>query len=83
MCRSLCIAHKSVDDVPLITPVGVEYSDEECSLAVGKVIGCESLKASSRINSSVVIFLHLIVKVNIVVEQGIVLRNTRQNFPPY
>lgn len=58
-------------------PVGVDYSVEECSLAVGEVVGYECIKAASRMNSAVVMFLDSADKVNLVVERGIVLRNAR------
>lgn len=57
-------------------PVGPEYSVEDCGLAVGEVVGYDSVKAASRMNSAVVIFLDSIDKVNLVVERGIVLRNS-------
>lgn len=36
--------------------VGVEFSVKECSLAVGQVIGHESIRSASRINSVMVLF---------------------------
>ena len=50
---------------------------EECGLAAGEVVGCDSIKALSRMNSAVVMFLDSIDKVNILVERGIVMRNTQ------
>ena len=38
--------------------------------------GCDRIKAWSRVTSAVVMFLDSIDKVNILVERGIVLRNT-------
>ena len=45
-------------------PVGVEFSVEECGLAAGEVVGCDSIKALSRMNGAVVMFLDAIDKVN-------------------
>ena len=42
----------------------------------GEVGGCDRIKAWSRVTSAVVMFLDSIDKVNILVERGIVLRNT-------
>lgn len=42
---------------------------------VGEVVGYECLRAASRMNSSVIMFLDLMDKVNLIVEHGIVLRN--------
>ena len=50
---------------------------EECGLAAGEVVGCDSIKALSRMNGAVVMFLDAIDKVNTLVERGIVLRNTQ------
>lgn len=63
-------------------PVGVDFSVEECGLAVGELVGCESVKAASRMNNAVVMFLDSIDKVNSVVERGIVLRNTHTTVFP-
>ncbi|KAI3355570.1 hypothetical protein L3Q82_018401 [Scortum barcoo] len=51
-------------------------SVEEVGSAVGEVVGFESVKSASRMNSAVVIFLDEVVKVERVVEAGIVLRDT-------
>ncbi|KAI3365345.1 hypothetical protein L3Q82_010129, partial [Scortum barcoo] len=51
-------------------------SVEEVGSAVGEVVGFESIKSASRMNSAVVIFLDEVVKVERVVEAGIVLRDT-------
>ena len=66
----------------LKVPVGVVYSVEECCEAVGEVVGCASVKAASRMNSAVVIFLDAVEKVNAVVEHGIVLRDTHTTVFP-
>ena len=50
---------------------------DECGLAAGEVVGWDSIKALSRMNSAVVMFLDSIDKVNILVERGIVMRNTQ------
>lgn len=56
-------------------PVGVDCSVEECSLAVGQIVGCESIRSASRMNHAMVLFLDSIDKVNKVVEQGIVVKD--------
>lgn len=56
-------------------PVGVDCSIEECSLAVGEVVGHSCIKSASRMNSVIVLFLETIEKVNEVVEQGIVIKD--------
>lgn len=55
--------------------VGIECPVEECSLAIGQVIGHESIKSASRMNSAMVLFLHSVEKVNKIVEQGVVVKN--------
>lgn len=49
---------------------------EECSLAVGKVAGYDSILSASRMNSAFVIFLNSIEKVNNAVQSGIVIQGT-------
>lgn len=56
-------------------PVGVDCSVEECSLAVGEVVGHSYIKSASRMNSAIVLFLETIEKANQVVEQGIVIKD--------
>ena len=51
-------------------------SVEEVGYAVGEVVGFDSIKLASRMNSAVVIFLDEVHKVEQVVETGIVLRDT-------
>ncbi len=50
-------------------------SVEEVGYAVGEVVGFDSVKTASRMNSAVVIFLDEVHKVEQVVEAGIVLRD--------
>ena len=57
-------------------PVGVECSVEECSLAVGAVVGYNAIRSASRMNSAVVLFLDEVEKVNTLVEKGIVLKDS-------
>lgn len=52
-------------------PVGIECSVEECSLAVGQMIGDESIRLASRMNSVMVLFLDSVEKMNKIVEQRI------------
>lgn len=58
-------------------PAAAGCSVEECSLAVGAIIGYDSIKSASRMNSAVVIFLDSVEKVNKLVESGVVLRETQ------
>lgn len=51
-------------------------SVEECSLAVGKAVGYESIMSASRMSSAVVIFLDSIEKVTSVVQSGVVIKDT-------
>ncbi|KAI2645684.1 Transposon TX1 uncharacterized 82 kDa protein [Labeo rohita] len=51
-------------------------SVEEYSLAVGNIVGHESIMSASRMNSAVVIFLDNIEKVNSVVQKGVVIQDT-------
>ncbi len=57
-----------------LAPV-VNCSVEDCSLAVGKAVGFDSMSAS-RMNSAVVIFLDTIEKVNSVVQSGVIIQDT-------
>lgn len=45
-------------------------SVEECSLAVSKTVGHESIKSASRMNNGIVIFLDSMDKVNRLVENS-------------
>jgi hypothetical protein len=63
-------------------PAATGCSVEECSLAVGAIIGYDSIKSASRMNSAVVIFLDSIEKVNRIVEMGVVLRETQTSVFP-
>ena len=51
-------------------------SVEDCSLAVGEIIGHENVKSASRMNNAVVLFLSTIDKANEVIVQGIVLNDS-------
>ena len=55
---------------------GFQCSVEECSLAVGEVIGHSSIKSAARMNGAVVIFVDSIDKVNKVIETGIIINDT-------
>ena len=52
-----------------------QVSVEECCLAIGEKVGCNSVKFASRMNSAVVIFLDSVDKVHSVVESGVVIRD--------
>lgn len=58
-----------------IAPV-MNCSVEDCSLAVGEIVGHDSIMSASRMNSAVVIFLDNIEKVNRVVENGVIIQET-------
>ncbi len=58
-----------------IAPV-MNCSVEECSLAVGKAVGYESILSASRMNGAVVVFLDAIEKVNSAVQSGVVIKDT-------
>lgn len=51
-------------------------SVEECSLAVGEIVGYESIKSASKMNSAVVIFLDNVDKVNQLLVSGLVIHDT-------
>ena len=51
-------------------------SVEECSLAVGKVVGYDRVKSAARMNSAWVIFVDEIGKVNELIESGVVIKDT-------
>lgn len=51
----------------------VSCSGEECGLAVGQLVGYDSVKSASRMNSAVVIFVE---KVNQVVQSGVVIQGS-------
>lgn len=53
----------------------MDCSVEECSLAVGEVVGDNCNKLASRMNSAIVLFLETTEKVNQVIELGIVIKD--------
>lgn len=53
--------------------VAAEVSVEKCCLAVGEVVGYDSILSASRMNSAIVVFLSAIEKANEIVQNGIVL----------
>ena len=60
----------------------VGCSLEEVSYAVGEVVGFDSIKSASRMNSAIVIFLDNISKVEKVVENGVVVTVVVNLFTP-
>ncbi|XP_028428823.1 uncharacterized protein LOC114552333 [Perca flavescens] len=81
-----------------VVKVAAAASVEECCLAVGEVVGHESVLSASRMNGAVVVFLNSVDKVDEVVEHGIVIggdlvsvlplslpakRVTLSNVPPF
>lgn len=50
-------------------------SVEDCSLAVGEVVGCENVVSASRMNGAVVVFMKTVELANIAVESGVVIDN--------
>jgi len=49
----------------------IDCSVEDCALAVGGVIGYDSIKSASRVNNGVVFFVDSFDKVAPIVEQGV------------
>lgn len=64
-----------------LAPVS-NVSVEQCVLAVGEVVGCDSILSASRMNSAVVVFLDTIEKVNSVVQNGVVIQDTFTSVMP-
>ena len=54
----------------------VACSVAEAALAVGEVVGCDSVKSASWMNGAIVIFLDNTAKVSEVVEKGVVIHDT-------
>ena len=54
----------------------VACSVAEAALAVGEVVGCDSVKSASRMNGAIVMFLDNTAKVSEVVETGVVIHDT-------
>ena len=55
---------------------GARRSVEECSLAVGEVVGYGSIVSASRMNGAVVVFLDSIEKATTMVQNGVLIRGT-------
>ncbi|KAL0151799.1 hypothetical protein M9458_052893 [Cirrhinus mrigala] len=58
-----------------LAPV-TNVSVEQCVLAVGQVVGFDSVLSASRMNSAVVVFLDSVEKVNSIVQSGVVIQDT-------
>lgn len=58
--------------------IKIEHSAgaEECSLAVGAVVGYQHVKSASRMNGATVIFLDSVEKARVAIENGVILRDT-------
>lgn len=54
----------------------MQCSVREAALAVGDVVGHESLKSASRMNRAIVIFVDNATKVSELVEKGVVIHDT-------
>lgn len=65
-----------------IIPNSPTLTVEECSLAVGEVVGCSSIKSAARMNSAVVIFVDSVEKANKVIEKGIVVNDVFLSVSP-
>ncbi len=78
--------------------VASAVSVEQCCLAIGEVVGLESILSASRVNGAAVIFLDSVDKANVVVEHGVTVggefipvlplslpskRVTLSNVPPF
>uniref|UniRef100_G3N7E2 CCHC-type domain-containing protein n=1 Tax=Gasterosteus aculeatus TaxID=69293 RepID=G3N7E2_GASAC len=57
-------------------PPGFPCSVEDCSLAVGEMVGHGSVKSAARMNNAVVMFMDSVDKANMVVEKEIVVNET-------
>ena len=57
-------------------------SVEQCGLAVGEVVGYNSVKSAARMNSAVVIFVDSVDKVNTLVERGVVINGSFVSVSP-
>ncbi|KAJ3583013.1 hypothetical protein NHX12_000010 [Muraenolepis orangiensis] len=55
---------------------GPNCTVEECSLAVGAVVGHDGVKSASRMNNAVVIFLDCVDKVDWIAELGVVIHDS-------
>ncbi len=54
----------------------IDCSVEDCALAVGAIVGYDSIKSAARMNNGVVIFVDSFDKVATIVEQGVVIKET-------
>lgn len=61
---------------------GAQTSVEECGLAVGEIVGHDSVVSASRMNGSVVLFLDNVEKVNEIVSRGVVVNDQFLNVLP-
>ncbi|KAF0039296.1 hypothetical protein F2P81_007531 [Scophthalmus maximus] len=57
-------------------------SVEECSLALGEIVGHGSIKSAARMNGAVLVFVDSVEKANTVVESGIVINDTFVSVTP-
>jgi len=55
--------------------LSLNASVEECSLAIGEVVGCENVLSASRMNNAIVVFLKTVELANLLVESGVVIDN--------
>lgn len=53
----------------------IDCSVEDCALAVGGIVGYDSVKSASRMNNGVVIFVDSFDKVATIVEQGVTIKD--------
>lgn len=51
-------------------------SVEECSLAIGEIVGHENVKSASRMNNAIVLFLGTVEKAREVIQSGVVINDT-------
>ncbi len=54
----------------------IDCSVEDCALAVGAIVGYDSIKSAARMKNGVVIFVDSFDKVATIVEQGVVIKET-------
>ncbi|XP_034719974.1 uncharacterized protein LOC117939040 [Etheostoma cragini] len=61
---------------------GFPCSVEECSLAVGEVVGHGSIRSAARMNGAVVVFVDSVDKANAMVESGLVINDALVSVTP-
>lgn len=60
----------------------VQRSVKKAVLALGDVVGCESLTSASRMNGVIVIFVDTMAQVSELVDKGVVIQDTFTSISP-